>query len=297
MKKWMLLIVAGLMALVLAACNETAEPAEGTSEENESELTAKEVYTKALEASEEMESAEVSMNMNQQIKSEADSISMNNESKFDTKMTMDPMAMYLNGTTKMTMDGSEEQIPEMGMEIYMVDDGMYMTSDQFNGEWLKMEGTSMDALQEMAGQQPDPSEQLKMLQDYADELSFEQTDNEFTLKLSADGEKFNDLMQKMMKDSMPPELMQQMGEEGQQALENTKINSLAYELTIDKETYDMKALNMDMDITMKQDGSELNIVQNVESEYSNINKVDAIEVPADVKENAIDAADVGNQLQ
>ncbi|GGB56290.1 hypothetical protein GCM10011409_37340 [Lentibacillus populi] len=295
MKKWMLLIVAGVLALVLAACNKTAEPTEGTSKEKESDLTAEEVYTKALETSEKMESAEVSMNLKQRMESEADSVAMDTESKFDTKMTMDPMAVYLKGTTKMTMDGSEEKMPEMDMEMYMVDDGMYMFSDQLGGgNWLKMEGTSMDAIQEMAGQQPNPSDQLKMLKDYAKDLSFEQSDNEFILKLSADGEKFNDLMQQTIKDSLPPELMQQMGEEGKQALENTKINSMNYEITIDKETFEMKTFNMDMDMAMKQNGSALNIVQNMESEYSNINKVDAIEVPADVKENAIDAA---NQQQ
>ncbi|MTW87282.1 hypothetical protein F3157_16715 [Virgibacillus dakarensis] len=295
MKKWMLLIVAGVLALVLAACNKTAEPTEGTSKEKESDLTAEEVYTKALETSEKMESAEVSMNLKQRMESEADSVAMDTESKFDTKITMDPMAVYLKGTTKMTMDGSEEKMPEMDMEMYMVDDGMYMFSDQLGGgNWLKMEGASMDAIQEMAGQQPNPSDQLKMLKDYAKDLSFEQSDNEFILKLSADGEKFNDLMQQTIKDSLPPELMQQMGEEGKQALENTKINSMNYEITIDKETFEMKTFNMDMDMAMKQNGSALNIVQNMESEYSNINKVDAIEVPADVKENAIDAA---NQQQ
>ncbi|MBT2215313.1 hypothetical protein KK120_05670 [Virgibacillus dakarensis] len=295
MKKWMLLIVAGVLALVLAACNKTAEPTEGTSKEKESDLTAEEVYTKALETSEKMESAEVSMNLKQRMESEADSVAMDTESKFDTKMTMDPMAVYLKGTTKMTMDGSEEKMPEMDMEMYMVDDGMYMFSDQLGGgNWLKMEGASMDAIQEMAGQQPNPSDQLKMLKDYAKDLSFEQSDNEFILKLSADGEKFNDLMQQTIKDSLPPELMQQMGEEGKQALENTKINSMNYEITIDKETFEMKTFNMDMDMAMEQNGSALNIVQNMESEYSNINKVDAIEVPADVKENAIDAA---NQQQ
>lgn len=127
-----------------------------------------------------------------------------------------------------------------------------------------------------------------MLKDYTDDLSFEQSDDEFILKLSADGEKFNELMQKMMKDSMPPELMEQMGEEGQQALEDMKINSMSYELFVDKETYEMHAFNMDMDMTMQADGDALNIVQSVESEYSNINQVDPIEIPDEVKDNAVE---------
>ncbi|MEN1967657.1 DUF6612 family protein [Lentibacillus sp. N15] len=288
MKKVFLVLVAGVMALVLAACNDTAEPTEGASKEKESKLTAEEVYSKALEASEDMKSAEVSMNVNQQIQASDDSVAMETKSNYDTKMTMDPIALYMKGVTKMEMDGAgDEEIPAMDMEIYMVDDGMYLYSDQI-GDWVKMDNSSMDMIEQMAGQQPDPSEQLKMMQDYAEDLSFEQSDDEFILKLDADGDKFNDLMQKMMQENMPDELLEQMGKEGQEALENMDINSMSFEFSVDKETYEMKTFNMDMDMTMHADNEELNIVQQVESEYSNINKVDAIEVPDDVKENAIE---------
>lgn len=155
MKKWMLLLVAGVMALVLAACNETAEPTEGASKEKESDLKAEEVYTKALEVSEEMESAEISMNMKQKMESEAESVAMNTESSFDMEMTMNPIAMHQKGTTKMTMEGSEEEIPEMDMETYMVDGEMYLYNEQV-GNWLKMDGAMMDAVNAMSGQPAGP---------------------------------------------------------------------------------------------------------------------------------------------
>ncbi|UJL47033.1 hypothetical protein KFZ58_03560 [Virgibacillus sp. NKC19-16] len=286
MKKWMLVVFAGVMAFVLAACNDTAEPTADTIEEEESELTAQEVYSEALEASEEMESAEVSMNMQQQIASEAESTSIDTESSFDMQMTMDPLAIYQEGTTKMMMDG-EEGMPEMGMEMYMVDDGMYMYSDQI-GNWMKVDNAAMDAVNAMDGQQQDPSEQLKMLQEYTDDLSFEQSDDEFILTLNADGEKFNELIQEVMEESLTPEMTQAMGEEGQNALENMTINSMDYEMFIDKESFDMNAFNMNMDMTMEAEGDAINLVQNLESSYSNINNVDPIEVPEEIENNAIE---------
>lgn len=287
MKKWLLVLVAGVMAIVLAACNDTAEPTEGTNEENESEMTAEEVYQKALDASEKMESAEVKMDMQQQINVGDDADAMNTDSNFDTKMTMDPLAMHMKGVTKMEMEGAEEDMPEMDMEIYMVDDAMYLYSEQI-GNWIKMEGASMDAIEEMAGQQPDPSEQLEMVKDYTDDMSFEQDDEAFILKLDADGEKFNDLMQQIIEENIPEEMLEQMGDEEQEVLDNMKINSMSMEYTIDKETYDINSLKMDMDMTMEAEGEELNIVQNVKADYSNINGVDPIEVPDDVKDEAIE---------
>ncbi|WP_373895132.1 DUF6612 family protein [Virgibacillus sp. CBA3643] len=286
MKKWMLVVFAGVMAFVLAACNDTAEPTADTNEEEESELTAQEVYSEALEASEEMESAEVAMDMSQQISSEADAASIDMESSFDMQMTMDPLAIYQEGTTKMMMDG-EEGMPEMALEMYMVDDGMYMYSDQI-GNWMKVDNAAMDAVNAMDGQQQDPSEQLKMLEEYADDLSFEQSDDAFILSLNADGEKFNELIQEVMEESLTPEMTQAMGKEGQDAMENMTINSMDYEMFIDKESFDMNAFNMDMDMTMEAEGETVNLVQNVESTYSNINNVDPIEVPEEVEENAIE---------
>lgn len=276
------------MVLVLSACNDTAEPTAETAEteEEDSELTAGDVYSKALESSEEMESAEVTMNMKQQIESEADSTALDMESNFDMQMTMDPLAIYQKGNTKMMIDG-EAGMPEMEIEMYMIDDGIYLYSDQL-GNWVKMDNAAMDAVNAMAGEQPDPSEQLKMLEEYTDELSFEQSDNEFILKLNADGEKFNDLVQEMIEDFLPPEMMDAMGEEDQEALENMTMNSVSYEIFIDKESFDMNAFTMDMDMTMEAEGEALHIVQNMESDYSNINNVDPIEVPEDVKDGAVE---------
>lgn len=286
MRKWLLALVTAVLALGLAACGETAEPTKGTSEENQSELTAKEVYTKALEASQEMESAEIQMNLKQKIESEAEQQAMETESSFDMKMTMDPLAIYQKGKTKMTMDGAEG-LSEVPVEMYMTQDGIYVYNQQA-GKWLKMNNAAMDALNSMAGKKQDPSKQLEMLEDYTEDFLFEQSDDEFILKLNAEGEKFNELIQKTMKESIPAELTDAMGVEGQEFLDNMKINSMAYEMHIDKETFNMNSFNMDMDMTMGVEGDSINIVQNMQAEYTNINKVEPITVPEDVKNNAIE---------
>lgn len=301
MKRWLLVLLAGVMAMVLAACSDSSEPTGGTNDdaeteeteaqdkdkEQEKELTAEEVYEKALEASENLESAEVKMDMQQTMEAGDGSGSMKTDSKFDTEMTMDPLAMHMKGVTKMEMEGADEDMPDMDMEIYMVDGAMYLYSEQI-GDWMKMDGASMDAIEDMAGQQPDPSEQLEMVKDYTNDMDFEEKDNAYVLKLDTDGEKFNELMQEMIEENMPEELLEQMGEEGQEALDNMKIHSMSMEYVIDKETFDISSMTVNMDMTMKAEDEELHITQTVKADYANINGVDAIEVPEDVKENAIE---------
>lgn len=300
MKKIFLVFAAGIFALMLSACSDKAEPTEDASEDKESEMSAEEVYTKALETSEDMESAEATMDMQQQINPEGEEGSVETDSNFDMEMTMDPLAMYMDGTTSMKMgeaeDGNAMPDMDMDMEIYMADDGMYMYSDEI-GDWIKMDGASMEMIEEMAGQQPDPSEQLEMIKDYADDLSFEQSDDEFILKLDADGEKFNDFFQEMLEENLPDDMLGQMGEDDQEMLNNMDINSMALELGIDKETFEMTTYNLDMDMAMEAEGEKMNIAQTMEAEYSNFNNVDPIEVPDDVKEDAIDEDEMLEEQQ
>lgn len=299
MKKSLIVFVAGIMALVLAACNETAEPTEGTSEDQENEepeeqaddLTAEEVYKKTLEASENMESAEVDMDMKQEIDTgDEDAGTVKMDSDFNIEMIMDPLAMHMKGVTEMSMEGADDDLgdmPAMDMEMYMVDGEMYVYNEGM--DWIKMENASMDAVEEIAGQQPDPSEQLEMVEDYMDDLSMEENDEEYVLTLDADGEKFDDLVQDMIEENMPEEMLEEMDDEEQDLFDSMSINDMSMEFSVDKETFDISSLDMDMDMTMEvEDEEEVNTVQNIKADYSNINGVDDIEVPEDVKDEAVD---------
>lgn len=106
MKKWMTLFVAIALAFTLSACQENAE----------------EVYNKALEASKELKSAEVDMDMKQTIGIPSEDMTMDISSKMDVKMTTDPLTMYQKGTIDMG-----DLLPmAMEMESYVTEDAMYM---------------------------------------------------------------------------------------------------------------------------------------------------------------------------
>lgn len=293
MKKWFLILTVGLMTLVFTACGESTEETGGTNEEGQSDLTMQDVYSKALEASKDMKSTEIEIELQQYIDTSEKEFTKNIDSSFTVEMTMDPLAVHMGGITNVSMDGegdeSNENVPgmkDMDIDIYLLNDVMYMYNEQM-GNWIKKKNAGVDAVEEMTIQKLYPAEQLEMLEDYSDEFSFEESDDAFILSLDADGDEFNDLFQELVEGDVADKMMREMESDKEDMSDIMQIKSMSLEMTIDKETFYVKTYNINTDMTIKAEGQEMNIQQNLESEYSNIDGVDPIEVPEDIEEKAV----------
>ena len=137
MKKWIKGLGVGVLALGLAACGSAAEPKEDAETgkkvelENKSELTAQEVYSKAMEVSEEQKSMHAVMDIDQTISMPSQEVEMDSKIKMDMDIIVEPLAMHQN----MTMDMGE--MGAMDMELYMTESGFYMNEPE-SGQWIKM---------------------------------------------------------------------------------------------------------------------------------------------------------------
>jgi hypothetical protein len=285
MKNWMKGLAVGVLALGLAACNDTAEPKKdpetGKPEqvENKSEMTAQEVYKKSMEVSDEQKSMHAKMDIEQSIKMPSEELDMNSNIKMDLDMVIDPMEMY----QKMTMDMGEQG--SMDIEMYMAEAGFFM-HDPDSGQWLKFpDEMYADMIGEM-GAGADPTLDMEMFKDFMEDFKFEQTDNEYILTLAASGEKFTKLFKDIAAENMPAGL--EMSEEEAELMENMEVKALNFEIFIDKETFYTNAFNMDMDMTMTVEGQEMNIVQKINADISKINEIEKIEIPQEVLDSAID---------
>lgn len=271
MKKWIVTIFLVMVSFGLVACGENAEK----------------VFNNALEASENMESAEVSIKLDQEL-SMGDEGKITITSDMEGSVINDPIAMHQKGIMSMSMDipGMGSEVPlDMETEIYLVEDEMYMY-ESLTGEWIKAD-SSMIPIDTVTANQPDVSQQLNMMEKYVKDFEFEQLDSEYVFKLTADGEGFKDLSQEMLDEYLPEELTAELGDLTQ-LFEDMEIKNLYIEMVIDKETYDLKRYNVDMDMSMTVEGETVDIVQHVKSEYKNINTIDSIEVPQDVKDAAVE---------
>ncbi len=292
MSNWVKGLAIGLLLVVLTACNAPAEPKKNTETgkpekvQNESGMTAKEVYVKAMEASESQKSLHAKMNINHKIEIPSQDVNMNSNTKMDMDLIIEPMAIY----QKMTMDMSE--LGAIDSEIYATDKGFFMYEVE-NNQWLMMP-TEMneEMITQMSGG-ASPTIDMSMFQKFADEFKFEQTDDEYILSIKASGEKFNELFKEVASDNMPPEMNLEEG--GEDILESMNVKSVYYEIFIDKKTFHTNSFNMDLDLTADIDGEEMHMIQKMTAEISKINKIDKIEVPQEVLDNAVDVSSLMNE--
>ena len=284
MKKLATFTAAGVLTMGLAACGQTAEPTSETTEEQTSDMTLEEVFDKSMEVSNATESLSAKIDMTQNMKQPSQDLAMETSSVMDMDITMDPLAIYQKGTTTMKMDGSEEE-QTMDMEMYMTEQGFFM-NDSTTGQWMKLPSEMYDQIAQMTEQQSDPSQQLKQLETFKDDFTFEQTDSEYVLKLSAAGDEFNALIEEQMSQFMP----ELEGEENQAAMdemmEAMNIEKVDYTINIDKESFETTAVDMIMDMTMEMEGETMEMNQVMNADYSNYNGVETITVPEDVVNGA-----------
>lgn len=281
LKKNLSYLIGLLLVFMLAACGQTAKTVNESTNNNgesnsksESKLTLEEVLEKSTAASENLKSFSVKMEMTQNISSSEAEMNMDTHSSIDMDVVMDPMAFY----QKMSMTMGEEKVD---MESYFTEDGMYLYEPS-GGEWIKFPQEMTDMFLQMAGQQQNPGEELKKLQQFVDDFTFEQDDKNFILKLKASGDKFNDFIKETAMESMPA------GMADEDLFSNMKINSVDYEILVDKETFNPVALKMDMDMEMTVEEVTISLKQAVDAKYLNLNKVDVITVPQEVLDSAVE---------
>lgn len=239
---------------------------------------AKEIFTKAYEAAEEMQSAEVSINMNQQI-TIGDS-AMDISTDMEGEVIADPMALHQKGKMTMNMD---ETPMEMEMEMYLADNEFYMY-DGMMGQWFKVDQSMMD----LYTNQQELADQLEMFEDYVGDFSLEEADGHYQLQLTMDSKAVGEMFDSIIADYMPEDMLESLGEEGTKLLDSMEVTHLFYELTVDKNTYETKEYRMEIETTMDVDGEEMKISIDMNGTYDNINGIDKIEIPAEVKEEAIE---------
>jgi hypothetical protein len=194
-------------------------------------------------------------------------------------IVLEPLALHQ--TMKMSMEGDAAEAPKenMTMDSYLTKDGFYM-KDSSQNKWMKMPKELSDQIVQMSNAQTDPSKQLKDLQQFMDDFKFEQDEKHFILKLTANGQKFQDFLQKQMKEIMPEMLPEE-------AMNNMSYDEVKYEIFIDKETFYTTKLNSTVNMTVKvEEGKEMKTQTEMSGTYSDYNEIESITVPKEVVETA-----------
>ncbi|MCP3028306.1 DUF6612 family protein [Halobacillus sp. A5] len=242
---------------------------------------AKDVFEKSAEASEELESFSMKMEMvqNMDVDSEDTEAAVPGgvpiETTMDSDMQMDPVAFH------QTVDFMGQS-----MEQYYTEDGMYMSMPGEDG-WFKAPEELLDQLNQISSEEQSPGNQLENLKDYVDEFDLEENDNSYTLSFTSEGENVQSLIEESMEEMFPEGTMPE------DTLEGLTVDKVEYSFKVDKDSYYPRKLDAKMDFTMDVEGEETAISQEMSGTYSNFNNVKEIQIPEEVTEDAEELPGMG----
>src|SRR5690625_4659148 len=126
LKRLLTVLMAAMLMTILTACGEDEE----------------EVYEKAVEVANDMESAEIKAVVDQTIDYPEEGEPIKTENTFDMEMTLDPMAIHQKGATHLIMEDMEDI---MDLEMYLIEDDLYIY-ESTSKQWLKTTTEMFDAI-------------------------------------------------------------------------------------------------------------------------------------------------------
>ncbi|MFD0051154.1 DUF6612 family protein [Actinomycetes bacterium NPDC127524] len=265
--------------LMLSACSEKAEPVsseKGTDSTKESQklLTLEQVYKKTTEAAGTIKSLSIDMNMGQ-VTDNGTGKSVSVKSKMKMDVIQEPISFYQKA--RITPQG--EQPAET--ESYFTKDGFF-TYDPTSKQWMKLPDSLTAVLKNLPKTQGNPADQLRKLQQFVNDFTFQTDNSQYILTLDASGDKFNDFIKEEAKKNFGPESQNLPIDD---ALD---IKNVKYKYYIDKNTFYPKRLIIAMEMNVKTAGEEIHSKQTSDSTFSNFNKVKAITIPQKIIQSATD---------
>lgn len=194
----------------------------------------------------------------------------NETSHITGNVSMNPLAQYLNMNTDSDMDGVTES------EMYITEEAMYM-SDPETGGWLSLsieQGGMMGDISAIISEA-----QLYYFEEIHDMFDLTEENNHYVMAYEGAGEEFKEVAFGALKDIAGDDAYESMTGMIQEI-------SGKYVFTIDKSTFHIVAMKMDIEQTMDMGVSKIDSKEQIAYEYSGFNEVEKVVVPDDVVENA-----------
>ncbi|MDQ0337867.1 outer membrane lipoprotein-sorting protein [Caldalkalibacillus uzonensis] len=280
MRKLALLLGLSLL-LVLSACggNEPASLEETPLDDGEmqvaGEIDVKTLLEKMNAATEEIKSLTLDMNLNQRMYDGQEEMNVSSSSVIG--YVQEPLSYYMQ--MEMELDESGETYTT---EMYLADNEMYMYEPETD-RWMMFPFDMMEEIleweEELLAQF---GSEYEMLFEFVDDFNLEVEGDYYLLTLQANEDKYMALIEEMTQDLF-------MGEDpflAEMMEDLFKIDRLTYELKVSKETFLPVETNVYLEGTITVEDHELKMEQEMYMRYRDINAVEAIEVPEEVKANA-----------
>lgn len=267
--------------LVLAACSNTPTPIDKETKVSESTLSAEEVYKKAMIQLNSLDNAAFNLSI-EQTKNVSDDEKATTKANVTGELIKEPLMSHLNGS--ITIESEPIGTMVINIEMYAQDETIYVYEDLFNN-WIK--GTTDDLADiglEISKDQS-PLSHVEGLDQYIEDFAFEQTNDTYNFTLKTNNDELNQLIIDEIQDF---QLTLNKNEDYMGAID---INHLQYSFTIDKETFNLLAFNINSLIDITENNGTTAVESTVKADFSNFNDIREIMIPQDVIKEAVDRND------
>lgn len=222
------------------------------------ELSVEEVLERATAASEELDSYTADMNISTEFMGLDVSVNAIGD------VTLDPDTMYMEmsiGAAGITMD----------VDVYMADEEVYMS---IFDQWIVMDEDEFDS------DSFNVDEQLDGLDEFVEQFEMTVEDDVYVLTLNDSGDEFEEYIRPFLEASLAetganhPDFDEDI---------SFSVNNVDMRIQVDKETMVVQSQVLEADLEIDEEPVQIQ----VEMDISNINEVEPIEIPDDVKDNAV----------
>lgn len=220
-----------------------------------SKINKEEVIGKFIEASKNMKSADMVVDMKMTQKGNKEAINMS----IDSTIILEPLEMRL----EMTVPNQNTK-----MQIYIKNNFMYVLNPITN-QWVKQ---ALDDLmgEQFKGYMTNSDYIYDVMKDNIDKIDIDEEDGNYIISISKETEFLKEAMKKQLSN---------MNTTGNQIGDQIEIDNIAVKYIVDKKTYLAKvsAISFDMELNGQKISMELG------SKMSNVNEIKEITLPEEVK--------------
>ncbi|SES12987.1 DUF6612 family protein [Salisediminibacterium halotolerans] len=281
MKKYYTMGLTGLTVITLAACNNNVTDGGEDPEE---------ILNQSMEAMDNLDSYGIDMATSQSISTEGEDEAGDGEFGIETTTEMDMTLDPLSFSQTMTMnlpemeDEANEETDDMTYLSYFHEDEGFFMEDSTTDTWFQLEDDMMEDYLMITDQQVSPDDQLQVLEDHISDISMDESDSAYVITLETEEMNMQELMEDL--DGMGMDGMDGMDEMFTEMFEETDIESMNFQVSIDKDTYYQTESLVELSMKMDMMGQSIQTSQENTIMYRDFDEIDEIEIPQDVIDSA-----------
>ncbi|UTR08615.1 hypothetical protein MM300_11645 [Evansella sp. LMS18] len=250
----------------------------GTVSANEDTPTAEELLQNSYEAMEDLNSFSTRIAMEQLFLTAGQEEPIHTKSLIEQDVVANPFNMYQKTENAAAPDAGIEE--DTVTEAYWTEDAIYQQDP--DGSWIKISNEITGA--PSVNFVENPADEARHMAGLSDKMSVYEEDGYYILVFDGSGEEFLNNTQEAlaaMEDEVYGDIMAG-------TMEGMTIDTLDYQMIIDKESHFLSYVTMEMEITMETEAGSEQSKQRTSTEYINFNGLDSISLPDQVEEEAVD---------